>query len=510
MYSEHKEAGTTGRIDRYLASRDIDGLYHYMQGKEAQEPILYYMLETWSLEKTRGEPIIFFDVFSYQDAISKYEMVERIMDRIIHREKLSWSFLSYIDKNISIWAMLLWVLTRHQGVRKLEALEAIGSFLKEQHYSSGEIKVLEAVFMENLQGDLSEARAHQDGYLMVKLLEKLPDTGQKSVLIEEAENYIRKTEQEIQGRLYTPTVMEKIGEYYMIVDCWHDRVLCSRELCDIRDWEVLDSQLWHPHSICWGKELYAVENTEFGTVCFYKRVENFVRIAELAVGKRPHRLLYDEERDIFWVLGGKSQEIYGIRLAGTCIELCFKQKIEELQSSYVRSMRIINGKFYIVSGPGYILELSFTEDRFLVENKYAVSEEYFSMNDIIYFQGFFWISVYLNRGWELKPALLRLPSLNDFGTERCVDLYDTLGMKGVPYFFSWVDGKLCIPEIDTYSRIVLYDADDGELKVNRVLYDFGKAELSDVIYYHKNDIFIRDYPQDSIYEKKRRNGEEQS
>lgn len=115
------------------------------------------------------------------------------------------------------------------------------------------------------------------------------------------------------------------------------------------------------------------------------------------------------------------------------------------------------------------------------------------MNDIAFFQGYFWVTVYQDSKWETRPAFLRLPSLRDFGTERCVDLYDVLGMKGVPYFFSWVDGKLCIPEIDTYSRIVLYDVDGGEVKVNRVLYDFGESEPEDIIYRDRNDIDEREY-----------------
>ena len=99
----------------------------------------------------------------------------------------------------------------------------------------------------------------------------------------------------------------------------------------------------------------------------------------------------------------------------------------------------------------------------------------------------------LDKNLNKRPALLRLASLNDFSAGQREDLYDDLGMKGIPYFFSWVDGKLCIPEIDTYSRIVLYDAEDGELKVNRALYDFGEANPEDIAYCHRNDIEVREY-----------------
>lgn len=493
MSDKHKETGGNDKIDSYLLGRDIDGLYNYMQGKQGRETLLCNMLEIWSLEKAQGMRTIFYNVFSYEEAIRKYDIIDKIMGVIVHKQELSLPIIQFIEREISVWAMIGWTLTNQWGVRQIEALEAIGSFLKERHYDSGVIAVHEGICKKTFQKELSEALAHGDGYLALKLLAKISDSEQKEVLVKKAKDSIRQVEQRMQGRLYTPTNMEKIGEYYMIVDCWHDRVLYSRELCEIKDWSSLDSNLQHPHSICREKGIYAVENTEAGTVCFYKKKESFVKIGELPVGRRPHRILYDEKREMFWALMGESQEIFGIKVVNASIELPFRQKIEELQSSYVRSMRIIDGRFYIVSGPGNILELSFAKDKFVVEHKYAVPPEYFSMNDMIYFQGYFWISVYQNREYEKMPALLRLPSLNDFGTERCVDLYGTLGMKGIPYFFSWVDGKLCIPEIDTYSRIVLYDAKDGELKVNRVLYDFGKAELSDIVYSHRNDIDVREY-----------------
>lgn len=516
MSGEHKETSEIDIIDGYLKIQNIDALYRYMQGQENQEPALCGMLEIWSLEKTREERTIFWNVFSYKDAIEKYSMIDQIMKLIICEAELSLPIIQFIDKEISVWAMLAWALMKQLGMRQIEVLEAISNFLKERHCDSGKISVVEAVYMESLQKELYEALIHQDGYLAKKLLVKIPDSESKAVLLKEAEDKITQVEQKIQGRLCTPTVMEKIGEYYMIVDCWHSRVLYARELCDIKDWNVLDADLQHPHSICQGKGIYAVENTEDGSLCFYKEKESFVKIDQFPAGKRPHRLLYDEKREMFWALAGESQEIYGIkcpeegpaeggrRPEGTYrtdgrMELCFQQKIKELQSTYVRSMSIIGDRFYIVSGPGYILELSFTDDKFLVENTYTVPEEYFSMNDITYFHGYFWISVYQNSERKDNPALLRLPSLKDFGTGNCVNLYDTLGMKGIPYFFSWVDGKLCIPEIDTYSRIVLYDADNGELKVNKVLYDFGEPELSDIVHKHKNDKEIREYVLESMH-----------
>lgn len=315
---------------------------------------------------------------------------------------------------------------------------------------------------------------------------------QYRVLLRKKQSYseirqeIEQIGEKIKGRLYTPTCMEKIGDNYWIVDCWHNRVIYSSQLTDLSEWSVLDSKLWHPHSICGGKGIYAVENTEKGSVCFYQEEKGrFEKFDEVSLGKIPHRLIYDDTRDIFWVLGGGTQEIYGIRSVNGRMELCCRQKIEELQSSYVRSMRMIHDRFYLVSGPGAILELAFSGGQFLVENRYEVPLRYYEMNDIIFFDGFFWISVYVSREHSfqrrIQPALLRVRLLEDFMAGKYEDLYHLLGMRGIPYYFSWIDGKLCIPEIDTYSRIVLYDVNEGELTVNRVLYDCGQAKREDIL-----------------------------
>lgn len=297
------------------------------------------------------------------------------------------------------------------------------------------------------------------------------------------EQGIRKIERVIEGRLYTPTCMEKIGDNYMIVDCWHDRVIYSDHLVDIKEWNVLDNILWHPHSICEGRGIYATENTERDGVCFYKNeLGRFVKIDEIILGKRPHRIVYDKDRDIFWVLSGKTQELYGIKSVNDHMEQCYKLTMEALQFEYARSMRMLHNKFYIVSAHGIIAELAFENGSFMCENTYVVPSKYCGMNDIIFFEGHFWISVYTSDSNEISPALLKVRSLEDFATGKYEDLYDVLGMKGVPYFFSVIDKKLCIPEIDTYSRIVLYDMNDGELRVSKVLYDFGEPKKEDALY----------------------------
>lgn len=495
MSGEHKEIVENGVIDSYLADGDIGSLYLYMLDGQRQDAVLSNMLDIWSFEKEAESRTVLEDVSSYQEAAAKYAVISKIMEFIINESEMSPMLIQYAKKEISVWAMLVWICAKLIGMKRILALEAASRFMEKYQYPSASVTVMEGFRLESVQELLSLSLANEDGYLAKKLTARLPGRVMAEPLLEEAEDKICRAEREIKGRLYTPTNLEKTREgLYILVDCWHDRVLHSRELCDIKDWNVLDRNLRHPHSVCEGNGVFAVENTDKDSVCFY-RMEggSFQKTDEINAGKKPHRLLYDENRELFWTLASYSQEIFGIRVEDGKAKVQVRQKIEKLQDSYVRSMRMIDGKLYIVSGPGYILELAFAGGKFVVAQKYPVPEEYFSMNDLAFFQGYFWISVYFDSRKRKRPALLRLSSLDDFSAGNCENLYDDLGMKGIPYFFSWMDGKLCIPEIDTYSRIVLYDAEGGELKVNRVLYDFGEAVPEDIAYRHRNDIEVREY-----------------
>lgn len=469
-------------VDKYLEKKDIDGLYKLILESGSGWVYLNNMLEIWSLEKAREDRNIFWDVCSAKEALHKYQVIDKVIRQILAGEHLPEEVVQFVRQEISVWVLMVWTLTMCVGIKQIEVMEAFREFLDKYQYDDKQKQALEAVYPDVIIRTAHVLLDQGDGYTTRKVLAKLPCKENIEDLLERADRLIEKVEQTIQYRLNTVTNVEKIGSTYFMVDCWHDRVLYAERLGDIEEWNILDRNLYHPHSICEGKGIYAIENTENGSVCFYIRNNTFQKVGEIEAGKRPHRLIYDKVRDIFWVMAGESQEIYGIRVINNSIMLCFRQKIEELYSTYVRSIRMIDDKFYIVSGPGYILQLIFEDDKFVVEKKYQVPGEYCGMNDIMFLEGYFWITVYQDYEDKVKPALLKTSSLDNLKTGQFKDMYDSLGMKGVPYFFSWVDGRICIPEIDTYNRVVLYDVEQGELKIARVLYDFGKALPEDNIF----------------------------
>ncbi len=468
-------------IDFCLKSRNIREGYEYVASGGASNDVVDYMLETWSIEESHGEKTILWNVYSYQELYLKWQKIDNAVRLILQKAELTPDMQEFVEKEVSVWAVLVWVLkTGLDQIQQTTDLDTLIGYWK--NHNLEKVQILETIYMENISNIVTESISRGFFYLAKKYAKK---AGMEAGEI--IERGIRKIEREIEGRLYTPTCMQKIGNNYMIADCWHDRVIYSEHLVDIREWNVLDNNLWHPHSVCEGRGIYATENTEKGSVCFYKNeLGRFVKIDEIFLGNRPHRVVYDEDRDMFWVLVGNTPELYGIKPVNDHMEQCYQLGSGILQFEYARSMRMIHNKFYIVSTGGIIEELAFENGEFMFENTYTVPSKYCRMNDMIFLDGYFWISVYGSDSGA-SPALLKIRSLEDFATGEYEDVYDELGMKGIPYFFSVIDKKMCIPEIDTYSRIVLYDVQDGELRVSRVLYDFGKPKREDILYDNRHE-----------------------
>ena len=68
-------------------------------------------------------------------------------------------------------------------------------------------------------------------------------------------------------RLYVPTMIEKCGNQYFIIDCWNSRILysdsCSKNL---NDWNVLQQDAYlGGHTVASDGELYVFDNTDMWT-----------------------------------------------------------------------------------------------------------------------------------------------------------------------------------------------------------------------------------------------------
>ena len=289
---------------------------------------------------------------------------------------------------------------------------------------------------------------------------------EKNLPVEELDDYRK--------YLYTPTYITKIDDLYFIVDCWHHRIIYSHDLKQqISEWRVLDDTLSGPHSISSDGEIYVVDDTDHGEVCIYKKIDGFFSKTQTVygLGFRPHKCVYDEHKKWFYVLLSESCEIAILKNnhGRAEIEAILKVKVD---TYYARSIQIIDGKLFIVCRTGCICELEVELCGVKIINQYKMPDEYAGMNDITKIGNSYYLSVYTDLGGEVISKVVRTNSLEDL--ERLEDVTGKLEIKGVPYYFSAIDGKCYISEIDNYSRISSFLPNGDELSERKELFAFSE------------------------------------
>jgi len=280
---------------------------------------------------------------------------------------------------------------------------------------------------------------------------------------------------EYKKRLYSPTYVTKIGSEYFIVDCWHHRLLCHSDFsAPIENWSEVDVELNRPHTIASDGKVYLVDDSENDSIKVLRKMGDMFILSQTIshVGRQPNKLIYDQKSKKFFGIAASSQQIFVLSNTGQNVVLEKNVKLDFLKTSYVRSISLIDGNLFIVSGPGKIFEVKVDDLSFKVINEYPVPFEFQGMNDIAKIKNYYYISVYQNGAGEIRPRLIRLKNLRDFSNHE--DLAEKLGVKGVPYYFSFVDGRIMLTEIDKHSLIRSFVVtDDDKIQENRILFDFG-------------------------------------
>ena len=97
------------------------------------------------------------------------------------------------------------------------------------------------------------------------------------------------------ARLYTPTMITRLLGTYFIVDCWHHRIIHSRNLhAPLVRWKTLDDDIAGPHSIATDGTFHVAEDTGRHGLFVYRETapDHFERVQHVPdVGIRPHRLV---------------------------------------------------------------------------------------------------------------------------------------------------------------------------------------------------------------------------
>ncbi len=283
-----------------------------------------------------------------------------------------------------------------------------------------------------------------------------------------------------ESELYSPTQLVELEGRYFLVDCWHNRILYNDEIDDdLLQWEVLDGDLAGPHSIDTDGTLYVVDDTGHHQLRVYVEGDDgFELVQEVDnVGERPHRVVYDEETDSFYAIGSWTQTISRLVPDDQGLELKYTKELDFLEEAYIRSMSIIDGKMYFISGPERIHKTRHRDDSYEVLDSWSVPAAHRGMNDILFYDGYWYLTATYNY-WDPEffeeNTILRCEELDDYYIGECDDLRDELGIKGAPYYLSEIDGRIVVPQVFQYSGITSFmPGDDGEVEDVEVLFDSG-------------------------------------
>ena len=257
--------------------------------------------------------------------------------------------------------------------------------------------------------------------------------------------------------LSVPTYVTKVDDDWFIVDCYHNRVIYSKDMgAPLNEWYIMSDGATQPHTMASDGTVYMIEDTENNRVIIFEKYgDKFVHTQSIYdIGIRPHFTVYDEASDTFYVWSSQTGELYCFRHTkeSSRVYLTDIRKIDQLAGLYVRSFTIIDGDIYFVSGvssdgaPGTILECDL--ETLIVKKSYPVPDDLAGMVQITPIEKMFYVTVSTNLyGDQSYATLVRARSLDDLSKGRYEDIYTQYFIGGgTPYNISQVDDTYYLTE----------------------------------------------------------------
>ncbi|WP_051638625.1 hypothetical protein [Butyrivibrio sp. NC2002] len=257
--------------------------------------------------------------------------------------------------------------------------------------------------------------------------------------------------------LSVPTFIDKIDDNWFIVDCYHNRIIYNDNLDDSLDkFKVLTSDVSFPHTMASDGRVILVDDTENNRVLIFEKKEGVYVNTQLFedVGQRPHYTVYDENDKAFYVWSSTSGELYVFRRHEdeSTVYLTEIRSIAELSGTYIRSFYIDGDDIYFVSGitpQGTSSGVIRCDKKTLeVKERYAVPDELAGMADMIYENGYYFITVSTDSaGSQDTATMIRtsdLKGLKDGNYEEIYSKYFIGG--GTPYNMFKVEDRFYLTE----------------------------------------------------------------
>jgi len=247
--------------------------------------------------------------------------------------------------------------------------------------------------------------------------------------------------------LSVPTYVTRIEDQYFIVDCYHNQVVYNDNMTDpIKDWKVMTRDINMGHTIASDGRVYLIDDTENHRILIMEKTSDtaeypqFIATQEFtSIGTRPHYIIYDEQKDTFFVLSSMTGEIFCFRSSKEGrVYLTEKMSVPELDGYYVRSFTIIDDKIYFVSGNASIIEASL--DDLSIIKSYPVPFNMYGMVQLSKIQDYYYITVSTDGSGDQRAAtIIRTRRLEDLINEEYEDIYNLFIGGGTPYCITSVD-----------------------------------------------------------------------
>ena len=257
--------------------------------------------------------------------------------------------------------------------------------------------------------------------------------------------------------LSVPTYITKVDDTWFIVDCYHNRVIYSKELgAPLTSWLIMSSEATQPHTMASDGHVYVIDDTENNRVLIYEKEDDKYLLTQRFndIGTRPHYTVYDKDTDTFYVWSSITGELFCFRREASTnrVYLTDKRVISCLDGIYVRSFSIIDGDIYFVSGvsdsapDSKILKCNL--ETLEIEKEYPVPDELAGMVQLTKAGKGFLITISTDKsGAQDKATIVQTDSLEALSKGKYTDVYaDHFIGGGTPYYISNVDDTFFLTE----------------------------------------------------------------
>lgn len=275
--------------------------------------------------------------------------------------------------------------------------------------------------------------------------------------------------------LKTPAQIVRYGEYYFIVDCYHNQILYSRTLeTPVKNWKVMTNDVSLPHSIASDGKVYLVADTENHRVLVYEwksgRFQNTQRLDN--IGERPHYIEYDEATQSFLVWSSMTGEMYVMKREPQTGTVCIQEirQIKELVDFYVRSFTLAGDQILFPSGNNCYMIIA-DKETLEVQERFPVTEEISGMAFVQPIGNYFYITVSSDLGYDQsKATMIRTKDLSSLASGAYEDIYDKFPTKGIPYYIDYINGLYYMTNHGSEKSIWRFAVEDNLISYVSYLY----------------------------------------